>query len=188
MKIKPSDKAGGVVVELGPDEKQLPPVDSGKADAALPVFRLKKILVPVDFSECSKKALQYAIPFARQFGAELTLLHLVQRYPMATEVGPVEIESVEDVQESLEALRGTVGDAVPAKALVRVGDSYFGIIEAAKELGIDLIILSTHGRKGLERVLLGSTTEKVVRHAGCPVLIVREHEHEFIVGGATGPA
>ncbi len=127
--------------------------------ASKAVFQLKKILVPEDFSDCSKKALQYAIPFARQFGAELTLLHLAQRYPLATEMGPVEVESIEDLQNSLEGLREMVGDTVYSKALVREGDAVAGIIAAAKELDIDLIILSTHGRTGLNRVLLGSTTE-----------------------------
>jgi universal stress protein A len=70
---------------------------------------------------------------------------------------------------------------VPSRAVVQTGNPELAIVDAAKELGIDLIILSTHGRTGLSRVLLGSTAEKVVRHAGCPVLIVREHEHEFIV-------
>jgi len=69
-----------------------------------------------------------------------------------------------------------------------MGDPAIGIIAVAKELKIDLIILSTHGRTGLERVLLGSTAEKVVRHAGCPVLIVREHEHEFVGGPAAASA
>ncbi|MCX6926594.1 MAG: universal stress protein [Verrucomicrobia bacterium] len=71
---------------------------------------------------------------------------------------------------------------------MRQGDPPFGIVDTAKELGIDLIIISTHGHNGLERVLLGSTAEKVVRHAGCPVLVVRENEHEFIAGGSNASA
>jgi universal stress protein A len=191
MKIKPSDKAGGVVVELGPKENQLPSEDPRKRAAALPVFQLKKILVPVDFSECSKKALQYAIPFAEQFGAELILLHLVQRYPQLTDALPVPLESVEDDEKDLEALRATIGGSVRSRAVVHMGDPRIGIIDAAEEFDIDLIIISTHGRMGLDRMLLGSTAEKVVRHAVCPVLIVREHEHEFVrdrKGGMAEPA
>lgn len=190
MKIKPIDKAGGVVVELGPKETQLPPQASGTAAANPPVFQLKKILVPVDFSACSKKALQYAIPFAKQFSAELTLLYVVQPYvPVAgmTEMTVVVGESAQDAQKNLQALQKMVGDAVPSKTLVRTGNPYIEITCAAKDLDIDLIILSTHGRTGLEHVLVGSTTEKVVRHARCPVLIVREHEHEFIVDYAANP-
>jgi hypothetical protein len=57
------------------------------------------------------------------------------------------------------------------------------ILTTAKELAIDLIILSTHGRKGLERMLLGSTAEQIVRHAACPILVVRPNEHEFVDAG-----
>jgi universal stress protein A len=180
MKIKPNDKAGGVVVELGAQEERLPSGGSPKETTALPVFQLKKILVPVDFSKCSKKALQYAVPFAKQFNAELTLLYIEQLYPEFPEAVMAPVETAAELQQDLEALRATIGNAVPSRALVKVGDPNFGIIDAAKELDIDLIILATHGRKGLERALLGSTAEKVVRYAGCPVLIVREHEHEFI--------
>jgi len=186
MKFKPSDKAGGVVVELGPQEKQLPPTEAtGKAAANGPAFELKKILVPVDFSDCSRKALRYALSFARQFGAELTLLHVVQPYLPVAEMALVETESTEDAHEALQELRGLVGDEVPCRTLVRTGSPPYEILGAAKELGIDLLILSTHGRSGLEHVLMGSTTDKVVRQAGCPVLVVREHEHEFIAPDET---
>ena len=86
MKFKPTNKPGGVVVELGPKEAQLPVTSAERETAALPVFKLKKILVPVDFSDCSNKALQYAIPFAKQFDAELTLLHVVQPYLPVPEI------------------------------------------------------------------------------------------------------
>lgn len=151
------------------------------SDAGLPVFRLKKILVPVDFSTRSKKALHYAISLARQFGAELTVLHVVQSYPPIPEMGPVDVESVQDAHEELAVFQEAIGQAVASKTVVRTGTAYEEIIKASKELDIDLIVLSTHGRTGLEHVLLGSTAEKVVRHAGCPVLIVREHERDFVV-------
>ena len=66
------------------------------------------------------------------------------------------------------------------KALVRYGRSFHEIAEAARTLKVDLIILSTHGYTGLKHALLGSATERVVRHAPCPVLVVREREHEFV--------
>ena len=186
MKIKPSDRAGGVVVELGPKEKQIPSDAPVRPDSPLPALQLKKILVPIDFSQCSKKALQYAIPFAEQFGAELVLLHMVQHYPQLTDALPAPVESPEDDEKELEVLRSSIGDTVRSRAVVRMGDARIGIVGAAEEFGIDLIILSTHGRTGLDRVLLGSTAEKVVRHAHCPVLIVREDEHEFVVDRKSG--
>jgi nucleotide-binding universal stress UspA family protein len=171
MKVKPSAKNHGVVVELGPEEAQMP---------AANVFSLKRILVPLDFSDCSKKALQYAIPFAKQFEAELTLLSVVEPYPAVPEMAPTDFETIADTRRGLEELRETVTNAVQAKTMVRTGAPETEIAYAAADIGADLIIIATHGRKGLTRMVLGSTAEKVVRHAPCPVLIVREKEREFI--------
>ena len=67
-----------------------------------------------------------------------------------------------------------------ANTLVRVGKPYHEITSAARELNIDLIVISTHGYTGLKHVVLGSTAERVIRHAPCPVLTVREREHDFV--------
>ena len=182
MKVKPSNRSGnpgGVVVELGPAEAELP------GSRTLPVFRLKRILVPVDFSVCSKKALEYALPFARQFGASVHLLYIVQPYVPVSDLVPMDVESIEtrmrDTGErELAALQQEIDRDVKTEAMVRVGNPHMEIVRAASELDIDLIILSTHGRTGFSHVLMGSTTERVVRHAACPVLVLREHEHEFI--------
>jgi nucleotide-binding universal stress UspA family protein len=175
MKIKPTSKSGGVLVELGPLEQQIP-------EQPAPVFRLKKILVPVDFSDCSKKALQYAIPFARQFGAELVLVHIVQPYPAVPEMAPVDVETIQDGKAEIESLRRGIAKDVPTSGSVRTGAPPTEIARAARELDIDLIIISTHGHTGLTHALLGSTAEKVARYAPCPVLIVRESEREFVPG------
>jgi nucleotide-binding universal stress UspA family protein len=183
MKFKPKNKPGGVVVELGPKEAKLP--ETALPAAVLPAFKLQRILVPVDFSDCSTKALQYAIPFARQFAAELILLHVVQPFVAIPEMPSVDAALVQSQmrgagKRQLDTLRGTIDDEIPSNTLLRVGSPHVEIINAAKESGIDLIILSTHGRTGLAHVFLGSTAERVVRHAGCPVLVVREQEHEFV--------
>jgi nucleotide-binding universal stress UspA family protein len=180
MKFKPNDKSGGVAIELGPQECQLPTPEGSPGQESLAVFSLKKILVPVDFSDCSKKALQYAVRFARQFGAELTLLHVVPRYPAIPEMGPIDVETVQDGRTQLEVVRLTIGDLAPCDTLLRTGTPYMEIVEAAKEQSIDLIIIATHGHKGLTHVILGSTAERVVRQAPCPVLVVREKEREFL--------
>ena len=180
MKFKPTNKIGGVIVELGPQETQLPEEFSAPTSAPPTPFKLKKIFVPVDFSECSKKALQYALPLARQFDAELTLLHVVQPYPAVPEMYPVNVESGRDAEKDLKALRRMTCDAIPSQTLLRVGAPHLEIIQAAKEIGADLIVLSTHGHTGLAHVFLGSTAERVVRHAACPVLVVREREHDFV--------
>lgn len=185
MKIKPSAKPGRVVVEVGRKDEQI------LAEAAVPLpFPVEKILVPLDFSACSKKALQYAVPFARQFGATLALLHVVQiTYPAGEFTPPdtpaLELELRDSSQKQLEALvEKEIQGAVPTRTLVRTGPAAEEIVAIAKEEAVDLIILSTHGHTGFKRVLLGSTAEHVVRHAPCPVLTVREHEHEFIPGAS----
>jgi universal stress protein A len=164
-------------VELGPRESQLP-LQAQAEGLAIPGFTLKKILAPVDFTVCSKKALYYAGPFARQFGAELTLIFVLQSYPPKLELA--EIDPTAEATAELEDLRKSVSHIVPTRTVLRRGEPCREIIRAASELQIDLIILSTHGRSGVARMVLGSTAEKVVRHAGCPVLVVRENEREFV--------
>lgn len=176
MKIKPGKKNGGVLVELGPGESELP----AQALAEAQLFKLQRILVPVDFSDCSNKALQYAVPFAKQFGAALVLLHVVEPYPAAPEMASYDFETVQDCRGELEKLRKSIDAVVRAKTLLRTGTAHTEIAHVADDLEVDLIIISTHGRNGLSRVFLGSTAEKVIRHAPCPVLIVREREREFI--------
>lgn len=182
MKFKPNDKSGGVAIELGPDETQLPLQPTQQAAVALPIFNLKKILVPVDFSDCSNKALVYAAALAKQFGAELTLMNVVQTFPLPPEMISLETnaQAIQYGMKELEVLRLAIGDAAPCDVSLRTGVPHAEIILAAKELGSDLIILSTHGHTGVTRVILGSTAERVVRHAPCPVLVVRQKEHEFL--------
>jgi nucleotide-binding universal stress UspA family protein len=177
MRIKPARTPGTVVVEPGPEEKEIPCSTSQDS-----VFRLKRILVPLDFSDCSKKALQYAISFARQFSAELTLLHVVQPLPPMSEIPSFGVQALQEAGRELERLRGDIGAPIRSRILVREGSPQTEIIAVAKELGSDLIILSTHGRSALAHIFLGSTAEKVARHAGCPVLIVRERERESVGG------
>jgi len=181
MKFKPTRKAGGLLVELGPRESQLP-LHAEAEGLAVPRFTLKKILAPVDFSVCSKKALHYAAPFAKQFGAQLTLIFVLQSYPPTLELA--DIDPTAEAKAELEDLRKSVAHIVPAETVLRRGEPYREIIRAASEFQIDLIILSTHGRSGVARMVLGSTAEKVVRHAGCPVLVVRENEREFVAQDA----
>ncbi len=181
MKIRPETKRGGVVVELGPNETQLP---------SEILFKLKRVLVPVDFSDCSKKALAYAVPFAKQFGAEIVIAYVVQPYIPVPEMINVDTTAIlvqmrESGKDHLEKLRLSIAGDVKIKTLLRVGNPAHEIVNAADELDADLILLSTHGRTGLGRVFLGSVAEHVTRYARCPVLTVREREHDFVDVPAT---
>lgn len=186
MKIKPTQKPGRVLVQLDSKDEQLLG-SSGLPQKAPAPFKLTKILVPVDFSECSKKALQYAIPFAKQFNASLTLLHVVHINYGYGEFAAIDYPLLEkqiregSEKQLAELAEKDIGQTVAAETLVCTGVAAREIVETARSLDFDLIIISTHGHTGLKHVVLGSTTENVVRHAPCPVLVVREHEHEFIV-------
>ena len=170
MRIKSTSKNGGVLVELGPRETRVP----AQIAVASPLFNLKHILVPLDFSDCSKYALQYAASLARQFGAELQLLHVIEPYPPIPEMYPIDVETVQDSKAELDALRRGVGEGVRSTVRLCTGAPHAEITQAARELKSDLIVIATHGRKGITRMFLGSTTEKIVRQAPCPVLVVRE--------------
>ena len=181
MKIKPTNEPGSVLVALGPKERQLPESSGTRAR----LFNPKKILVPVDFSECSNKALQYALPFAKQSNASLVLLYVVQPYFPVPDITTVDWDLIhaglrEGGETQLAKLRESLEKAVKAETFVRTGNAAIEILKAAKELEIDLIILSTHGHTGLAHVFLSSTAERVVQRASCLVLVVREREHDFV--------
>jgi universal stress protein A len=151
------------------------------------ILRLKKILVPTDFSETSKKAVQYAMRFAEQFGCQIVLLYVVE--PATPLVGaPLAVEGFTDEDEfsmaekDLAALvAGLHTHAVPSvSSFVRIGHAPNEITKAAKDLDVDLIIIGTHGYTSWRHLCIGSTAERVVRTAPCPVLVVREKEHEFV--------
>ena len=140
----------------------------------------KKVLVPVDFSKTSLDAWTYALEYAAQFGADLMLLHVVEPAPFMADLAnvPMALSDREAAQTAALRLDEIAPEdstrASPIKKLVRIGRAYQEIIEAAKKERADLIIIATHGYTGLKHTLLGSTAEKVVRHAPCPVLVVRK--------------
>jgi universal stress protein A len=155
---------------------------------------IKRILVPVDFSNPALKALDYAIEFGRPHRAEIVVVHAVEPvyYPVTADLyGPGfdvagifrEIERTSRMQLARLAT-DLKRRRVPARTLLRVGGAAEVIVDAARKLKADLIILSTHGRTGLAHVLLGSVAERVVRNATCPVLTVRGGKKGKRVGGA----
>lgn len=160
-----------------------------KLEVAGTGFGIKKVLVPVDFSEHSKKALSYAVAFAREFGAHLILITVVEPrvYPVDTIIIPPAMEdatlmAVEAARESVRNIRNTIDLPVGMveEPLVVTGRPYAEIVQEAARTNADLIIMATHGYTGLKHVYLGSVTERVVRHAPCPVLVVRDKEREFV--------
>ncbi|HJT79869.1 MAG TPA: universal stress protein [Chthoniobacterales bacterium] len=146
---------------------------------------LKKILVPLDFSAPSKQAFQYALQFARQFGAELTLIHILSRTaPSFADLATVPSFSERELDDTEKNMTELVAVARAAQLAatrwtLRIGLPAHEIVEAAKELDVDLIVIATHGYTGWKHFCIGSTAERVVRAAPCPVFVVREKEHQF---------
>jgi len=141
----------------------------------------ESILVPTDGSAGSSAALAEAIELAGQFDATIHSLNVVDIGAIQPEAGAVDlVESFERMgEESTEAAVTRARDAgVDATGSVRTGSPHRAILEYADEHGIDLVVMGTHGRTGLERYLLGSVTEKVVRTSDVPVLTVRADESE----------
>ena len=141
----------------------------------------QRFLVPVDFSEYAHRALEYAISLAGKLEAHLTLLHVIQSLPMGgvdmgvtlpyTYIHDLEAEITSALQADLEQITAA---GLEGEFAVAHGVPFQEIIETARLQQADLIVMGTHGRTGLQHVLLGSVAEKVVRLAPCPVLVVRQ--------------
>jgi len=149
-------------------------------------LHIRHILVPLDFSESAEKALYYAVSFAEQSGAAITLLHVcpVPYYPGEFGGLPTTLPDEPPTDKLQAHLEATAKRLVPIpiceRVLLRTGTAADEICQVARECRIDLIVIATHSRPALKRLLLGSTAERVVRHAPCPVLVVRENEREFL--------
>lgn len=161
------------------------------ADRALPQIsrtpakvRIGKVLVPTDFSAASDNASRYAVSLAHAYGSELIFVHVVPAPPAAFEAYPIDYppELKETCEKALDALAQSarLGGIGAAQWVIRTGAATHEIVEAAKDLSTDLIVIATHCFTGWKHFAIGSTAERVARSAPCPVLVVREKEHEFL--------
>ncbi len=146
-------------------------------------MKIEKILVPVDFSENSHQIIQYGAYVARQFGAEMEAIFVAQTFQDYSEFFephmPV-IQFKEDLiacaKDKMKSfLSESLEPDIACQGLVMAGDIAETILEHAKEKKIDLIVMGTHGYKGLEKVLFGSIAEKIVKRSPCPVLTVNPY-------------
>jgi universal stress protein A len=177
MKLK--SKTRPVLTE-GNRKTALTPTATTRAKPGQPL-RPKTVLVAMDFSEDSKRALAYAASMAQGLGAELILLHVVESFPIDRFISPETLAAeysarLEGAKRELQSLSEGFRDkgCIRRPNLARVGKPYQVVVETAQETGADLIVLGSHGYTGLKRVYLGSTAERVVRHAPCAVLVIRE--------------
>jgi nucleotide-binding universal stress UspA family protein len=151
-------------------------------------MRVRSILLPTDFSECGNYALSYATSLARKFGASIICLHVIE--PIVPSVGysgmtePLPIADISDqLEDSAERELPKFAECeecagLEVEELIVHGEAASEIVRVAKDREVDLIVVSSHGRTGLGRILFGSTAEAVVRHASCPVLVVKPTEEK----------
>lgn len=155
------------------------------------MIELRKILLPTDFSETSKEALKYAMSMAKEYSAEMTVLHVINEQllteglnlPRVISMQSIEKELCKEAERQMDDFFKETGGAegIKIKKAVIKGKPFLQIIRYAKENDIDLIVIGTHGRSGLEHIIFGSTAEKVVRKAPCPVLSVKPAQREFVM-------
>jgi len=157
------------------------------------MIKIQNVLVATDFSATSESALEYGRALARNFGARLHVLHVVENSLLWSGVEStaydfvlVQEEIEEGARRKLAALVGPDNGEPPrTTTAVKAGSSAaFVIVDYAKQAGIDLIVLGTHGRGMMGHLFMGSVAERVVRIAPCPVLTLRRPEHEFVLPDA----
>ena len=147
---------------------------------------IDKILCPVDFSEYSSRAFRYAISLARHFDARLYVQHAAQ-IPQGLLLAEGEPGAVQDWQSRLvrfeqyiaNFLRENGVDTSEVKVLISEGAPLDCILETISTQHIDLLVMGTHGRKGIKRVMVGSVAEEAIHQAPCPVLVISHSEKEF---------
>ena len=152
------------------------------------MIRMTSILFPTDFSPSSEYAQRYAVSFAKEYGAKLYVLHVIEEMTYAVPFDMLQAPPLADFMADLEVqaqkalnevLPEEMREALEWEPMVRRGVAFYEILRAARELDVDLIVCGTHGRTGLKHMLFGSVAEKVVRKAPCPVLSVRHPEQKF---------
>ena len=149
------------------------------------MINLRRIFVPTDFSEPSAAALRYAIALARRFAGRVDLLNVAD-YPAIAADGEYPIDIFDTMQNAAHhrlcrLLTEQHVEDLQLDCAMRIGDPAEEIVRYAHEHAVDLIVMGTHGREGVMRVVLGSVTETVVRRASCPVLTVHHPEREFVM-------
>jgi nucleotide-binding universal stress UspA family protein len=147
----------------------------------------KEIIVPTDFSEHSLRALDYGVEIAEKFASQLKIVYVIEPMVQAADVAwsTVDFDQLnqahrESAEKQLKALmEERVPKGIPVEAVIMFGKPFVEIVKQARADNTDLIVMATHGRGAISHILLGSTAEKVVRKAPCPVLTVKHPKQLF---------
>jgi len=151
------------------------------------MFNIKNILLPTDFSNLSLTAANYAVDIAKQYGAKIHLLNVLEKTPPILAIRSLDLSEDkiiktidQDAENSLnKALEKINQDkSVEILPVIKKGVDFEVIVDYCESNNIDLIVIATHGRTGILHTLLGSVAEKVIRYARCPVLVITPSETE----------
>ncbi|MDR4503415.1 MAG: universal stress protein [Candidatus Scalindua sp.] len=154
------------------------------------MIKIKRILFPTDFSPCAEHALKYALTFASEHKAKLYVMHVVGDFYSPSVTGengepadPPDFKKME--AEAKKAIQQLIPERfmeeLEVENIIVQGTPFREIVKSAKKYNVDLITIATHGRKGISHMLMGSTAERVVQMAPCPVLTIKHPEHEFVL-------
>jgi universal stress protein A len=147
---------------------------------------IRQILAPTNLRDGSQKALNYATRFAQYFGAKLTLIHIYEEpFIYGSAMSPETAQELRKARQGAENALLAICEEMRAEypkcdTYFQCGQPHELIVAAAKELNADLIVLSTHDYRWLNHLLFGSDAEAILHHAPCPVLVVHEHERDFV--------
>ena len=152
------------------------------------MITIQGVLVPVDFSKESLLAAKFAASMAEEYKTTLHVVHIVEPiHPSVRNYVPdfeaFQKQMMDRATEDLQsAVPQSIKDRIKVEEHLEIGHPHHTIVDKAKELGVDVIVIATHGRTGLGHVLLGSVAEKVIRHAPCPVFVVRNPKDKYVYG------
>ncbi|MGC8773730.1 MAG: universal stress protein [Chlorobaculum sp.] len=149
------------------------------------MITIKSILCPMDFSDASKNAYRYACEFARSMGSKVILLNVIEPRPIAAEMSLNYIPLEEDLaaaakEDFIPLVKDAEAMGIDVTADVTIGLPAESILQHVADLDVSMLIMGSHGKTGLSRLLMGSVAEAVIRKAAVPVLIVKANEKEFI--------
>jgi nucleotide-binding universal stress UspA family protein len=153
------------------------------------MISIKSVLVPVDFSKESTLAAKFATSLAQQYGSKLYLLHVLEPLHPGFQAEIGELREFEEKRKA--TVTEDLANLIPAgvkknlsvEEILEIGSPvYHVIVEKAQELDVEVMVIATHGRTGLSHMLLGSVAEKVIRHAPCPVFVIRNPKDKYVYG------
>jgi universal stress protein A len=153
------------------------------------MIKIEGVLVPVDFSKQSILATKFAASLAQEYNSKLYLMHVREHLPIYVQTEFTDYEAFqkrrneEDKTELSRIIPQAIKEMIPVEEILEFGSpAHHAIVKTARELDVDLIVIATHGRTGLSHVMLGSVAEHVIRHAPCPVFVVRNPKDKYVYG------